>query len=470
MSTMTTTYQSMCADLLLALPEHKKNNGKSRTQQSSGQDTSSPSSSLRGIIHRRNSECPTQHQQRQDQKTRTNEPIPLYFAWSRLDNTSVRNTSNNAASEIDNTSSVEQDTTLRKENHVTTDTLPMPTRNHQQSSHHFLVSPDFVSNEPLTTEYGDKYRSWTERGVQKKSVEKKRRDAKSANSANGRNGTNNHFSSGDGVALALHGTTLGGVSTPGRNVPVLSDRRPAPTPTTPNLRHTAMQAVVDCRDIAAKAEKKPCAPSSSSRTAETLGSKKTAKQFCTTTRADLMANKNFVDDKENVLVYDNNASTSAAGEPQTSTPQPKSLAAENDGLCLIASGNATGTAPPKLQTRSDNKQHEKSRRDSPFWKSSQGSTFGIYTLSSASRQPPNRRGRARRFGEKVPPINARNRKANRSSAGNSSSASDSGCIQTKQKQTKMRNTTRRALQSSSTKLFPRLPGDPLSYSVYNRKV
>ena len=420
-----TTYQSMCSDVLcegraiVSPPIHANASHSSSKQHSS-----------RLLLSMSKSKC-----SRAPKKKAPNEPIPLYFAWDRLD------------------PSYEEDGTDKHGRHDGRDEVRPPPQcqidddreNPRRakvhvpavapSSHHFLVDPDIVQDEePFITEYADKYRAWTIPLMEKATTKARTNKGRRHKSSDGERG----------VELALRGISLS--QTPPRT----QNQKP---PFAPSLSTTGSSL----------SRRQPRVNDGFIITCDDRGSSGTAKKSSELDEESCLTGTTATTSPSTPAGGSYDADVEDGSIPSTTSPMPaptpaKSDLTEEDGdIWLITSGNCIKKQAPKHQSTKLTKLRE-TRRDMPFWKSSSSSSLGI-PISTTPNHSVSKGGRARRFGEKNS-INSRSARTR--------STSTAATCPSPQKLSRMLLTSRRGL--SSAKLFPRLPNDPFRKDALKRKV
>lgn len=417
-----TTYQSMCSDVLcegrsVVSPNVHTNASHSSSKQHSSRLLLSKSKC---------SKAPTKP---------PNEPIPLYFAWNRLD------------------PSYKEDGAEKHRRHDGRDEVRPPPQcqiNDEceksrrskvpavvPSSHHFLVDPDIVQDEePFITEYADKYRAWTI-PVKEKATTK----------ANTNKGRRHKSSDGErGVELALRGISIS--QTPPRTQNQKPPFAPSLSATGSSLSRRQPRVndgfIITCDDRGS---------SGTAKKSSELDEESCLTGTTATTSPSTPAGGSYDADVEDGSI----PSTTSPRPAPTPTPEKSDVTEEAGDIWLITSGNCIKKQAPKCQSTKLTKLRE-TRRDMPFWKSSSSSSLGI-SISTTPNHSVSKGGRARRFGEKNS-INSRSARTR--------STSTAATCPSPQKLSRMLLTSRRGL--SSAKLFPRLPNDPFRKDALKRKV
>ena len=420
-----TTYQSMCSDVLcegraIVSPYIHANASCSSSKQHSS----------RLLLSK--SKC------NKPPKKPPNEPIPLYFAWNRLD-----------PSYTD-----EEDGTDKHRRHDgRQEGRPPPQcqiddeREKPQnrakvkpvvaaSSHHFLVDPDVVQDEePFITEYADKYRAWT---IPVKEKAKTKR--------NKGQGQRHKSSDGDrGVELALRGMAIS--QTPPRT----QNQRPPLSTTTDSSSSRRQPSVSDGLIIT-------CDNTRKDSSGMTKKSSEIDEQSCLTGTTATTAPSTPAGGSSYDADVEDGSIPSTTSTPLTRpAPTPAKSTEDTGDIWLITSGNCIKKRAPTQHQSTKLTKLRETRRDMPFWKSSSSSPLGIPISTTPNHSVS--KGKARRFGEKSG-INNR-------SAHIRSNATAATCP-SPQKLSRMLLTSRRGL--SSAKLFPRLPNDPFRKDALKRKV
>ena len=412
-----TTYQSMCSDVLcegraVVSPNIHTNASHSSSKQHSSRLLLSKSKC---------SKAPTKP---------PNEPIPLYFAWNRLD------------------PSYEEDGTDKHRRHDGRQEGRPPPQcqiNDEReksrrskvpavapSSHHFLVDPDIVQDEePFITEYADKYRAWTIPVKEKATAKARTNKGRRHKSSDGERG----------VELALRGISIS--QTPPRT----QNQKP---PFAPSLSTTGSSL----------SRRQPRVNDGFIITCDDRGSSGTAKKSSELDEESCLTGTTATTSPSTPAGGSYDADVEDGSIPSTASPMPAPTPAKNDlteedgDIWLITSGNCIKKQAPKHQSTKLTKLRE-TRRDTPFWKSSSSSSLGI-SISTTPNHSVSKGGRARRFGEKKS-INSR-----------SARTRTAATCPSPQKLSRMLLTSRRGL--SSAKLFPRLPNDPFRKDALKRKV
>lgn len=402
-----TTYQTMCADVLCE-----------------GQGDIIPSRHIHSMAPSSRSSS------RVPRSKASSEPIPLYFAWNRLDpnyrDEEHGNSKKKSLTQRKEARAPPQCRLDESEAEMPPKVAPAATRT-ASSSHHFLVDPDFIEddeNEPFVTEYADKYRAWTIPAKNKAKKNKVRRQDER------------------GVELALRGMGI--------------------SPTPPTRKQQTQQK-----------------PSSGGVKPETVGLSPTSHAIdapvlitCDngTAKTSEMDEQSYLTGTTAPSTPTGSASSFRCGSGlannetrQVPTPTPALLVpsptphTEKDGEMWIITSGKQPKPMSKLPRGNTGSKLRETRRDMAFWKSS-SSSLGIPCPATPNHSVS--KGRARRFGEK-------NKVGSRSTHIRSTSAVTQSCP-SPQKLSKMLLMSRRGL--SSTKLFPRLPNDPSRKNSLKRKV
>lgn len=421
-----TTYQSMCSDVLCE-----------------GQDGIAPTPNMHSMAFSPSSRLPRSMEAAK--KKQPNEPIPLYFAWNRLD----------PSYKDDRGAGIKPNPPNRGKEEARPPPQCRPDENEKDSpkaaassSHHFLVDPNLIDdddNEPFITEYADKYRAWTVPAANKSN----------ANKGKGR------LQEERGVELALRG--MGISPTPPR---MHQTQQKPPTCIAPSSL-----SIGSSRRKPRMAESESMGPSPTSlavdapvlitcdnRTEKTSELDEQSYQTGTTAPSTPTGSADGVcrggspakEDTRQVLMQ-----APVLAPPPTS--QKNALTEKDGDIWIITSGKQQ---QHKTRSKPRNKTCSKlreTRRDMAFWKSS-SSSLGIPCPATPNHSVS--KGRARRFGEK-------NGVESGSTHIRSSTAAAQSCPSPR-KLSKMLLTSRRGL--SSTKLFPRLPNDPFRKNSLKRKV
>ena len=383
----------------------------------------------------------------------SNDPIPLYFAWNRLDP--------NYRDEEHDGNSKKNRSTQRKEarappqcrldeskTEMPPKVAPAASRT-ASSSHHFLVDPDLIEddeNEPFVTEYADKYRAWTIPAKNKANAKK--------NASKGRRQDER------GVELALRG--MGILPTPTTRKQQAQQK---PSLLSPNLSIEASGSVKPATigpSPTSLAVDAPVLITCDNGTAKTSGMDE---ESCLTgTTAPSTPTGSATSFRCGSGLANRETRQVPMPTPALLVPSPtpqKNVLAEKDGdIWIIASGKQQHQPKAMSKPRSNTgSKLRETRREMAFWKSS-SSSLGIPCPATPNHSVS--KGRARRFGEK-------NKVGSRSThiRIRSTSAAPQSCP-SPQKLSKMLLTSRRGL--SSTKLFPRLPNDPFRKNSLKRKV
>ena len=425
-----TTYQSMCSDVLcegraIVSPQIHANASHSSSNQHSS----------RLLLSKSKSKC------NKAPKKPPNEPIPLYFAWNRLDPSYMH--------EDDGT-----DKHCRRDDRQEGRPPPQcqidddrenPRRAKVKpvvapSSHHFLVDPDIVQDEePFITEYADKYRAWTIPVKEK---------AKSKTSTNKGQRHKSRDDGERGVELVLQGMSIS--QTPPRT----QNQKPpfAPSLSTACSSLSRRQASVVNDGLIITCDNR--ASSGMAKKSSELDEQSCLTGTTATTAPSTPAGGSSYDaDVED----DSMPSTTATSPMPAPTPARSDLTEETGDIWLITSGNCIKKQAPKHNQSTKLTKLRETRRDMPFWKSSSSSSLGIPISTTPNHSVS--KGKARRFGEKSG-INSRSARTRSGTA--------AATCPSPQKLSKMLLTSRRGL--SSAKLFPRLPNDPFRKDALKRKV
>ena len=374
-----------------------------------------------------------------------NDPIPLYFAWNRLDpsykDEEYGKSKKNSSDRGKEARPPPQCRLDDSEKDMPPKVAPAATRT-ASSSHHFLVDPNLIDddddNKPFVTEYADKYRAWTI-PVKNQTNAKKNKGRRQEER---------------GVELALRGM---GIS------PTPQTRQQEPT-IVPSINSIGFSR--DQPRVVAESETVRPSPTSlavgtdapvvitcDNRTAKTSEMDEQSCQTGTT------APSTPTGSASSFRCGSGLAKEDTALLVPSPTPKKNALAEKDGDMWIITSGRQQQhkpTSKPRSKTCTGSKLRE-TRRDMAFWKSS-SSSLGIPCPTTPNHSVS--KGRARRFGEK-------NKVGSRSTHIRSTSAAAQSCP-SPQKLSKMLLTSRRGL--SSTKLFPRLPNDPFRKNSLKRKV
>ena len=382
-------------------------------------------------------------------KKQHNDPIPLYFAWNRL-NPSYKDEEYGKSKK--NSSDRGKEARLPPQCLLDESEMEMPPKvaliatRTASSSHHFLVDPNLIDDDdtgPFVTEYADKYRAWTIPAKNQKNAKKNK----------GRRQEER------GVELALRGM---GISPTPPTKMQRTQQEPTIVPSTNSIGSSRQQPRV--------AESETMDPGSTSPTVDA-----DAPVLIT---CDNRTGKTSEIDEQSYLTGTTAPSTPTGSaisvrcgsdsvkvpmpapvlQVPSPTPQKNALAEKDGDIWIITSGKQQQQHKPTSKPRSKNgtKLHE-TRRDMAFWKSS-SSSLGIPCPATPNHSVS--KCRARRFGEK-------NKVGSSSTHIRTSTAATRSCP-SPQKLSKMLLTNRRGL--SSTKLFPRLPNDPFRKNSLKRKV
>ena len=381
-------------------------------------------------------------------KKQHKDPIPLYFAWNRLDpsykDEEYGKSKKNSSDHGKEARPPPQCRLDDSEKDMPPKVAPAATRT-ASSSHHFLVDPNLIDDddtEPFVTEYADKYRAWTIPAKNQTSAKKNKGQRQDER----------------GVELALRG--MGISPTP----PARTQR----TQLEPTIVPTSSFTGSSRRQPRVVTESKTVSPSPTSLVVDTNASvlitfdNRTAKtsemdeQSCLTGTT---APSTPTGSASSVRCGSGLAKEDTALLVPSPTPKKNALAEKDGDMWIITSGRQqqhNPTSKPRSKTCTGSRLHE-TRRDMAFWKSS-SSSLGLPCPATPNHSVS--KGRARRFGEK-------NKVGSRSTHIRSTSAAAQSCP-SPQKLSKMLLTSRRGL--SSTKLFPRLPNDPFRKNSLKRKV